>query len=386
MLIHKAYKFQLMPNAQHLKQLSRFAGCNRLIWNKALVLQRERLEKALDVLSYNETAALLVEWKKEQGFLREVHSQPLQQTLKDLSRAFREHFKSNKGFPRFRKKGRRESLRFPQGFKVDGDGKRVFLPKIGWVAFRKSRDIQGTIKNITVSKISSYWYVSIQVQETVAPPTHPSNTAIGIDMGLARFASFSDGTSIVPVNSFRKLARKLALEQRKLARKFKFSQNWKKQKRKIQRVHSRIAHVRNDFLHKLTSEISKNHAIVALEDLSIRNMSRSATRTQEAPGAKVRAKAGLNKSILDQGWYEFRRLLTYKQKWLGGRVLLVSPVNTSRTCSKCKNVAAENRVSQAQFHCIVCGACENADLNAAKNILAAGLAVLACGDVRQVAV
>ena len=115
-------------------------------------------------------------------------------------------------------------------------------------------------------------------------------------------------------------------------------------------------------------------------------MSRSATRTQEAPGAKVRAKAGLNKSILDQGWYEFRRLLTYKQKWLGGRVLLVSPVNTSRTCSKCKNVAAENRVSQAQFHCIVCGACENADLNAAKNILAAGLAVLACGDVRQVAV
>jgi putative transposase len=148
----------------------------------------------------------------------------------------------------------------------------------------------------------------------------------------------------------------------------------------------KIAHVRNDFLHKCTSEISKNHAIVVLEDLKVANMSKSASGTVSEPGINVAAKSGLNKSILDQGWYEFRRQLMYKQQWCGGNVILINPVNTSRGCAVCGHTAAENRRSQAQFQCIKCDHSENADVNAARNIEAAGRAVLACGDIRRDAV
>ena len=145
-------------------------------------------------------------------------------------------------------------------------------------------------------------------------------------MGIARFATFSDGSSIRPLHSFRKHEKKLAKLQRKLAKRVKFSANWQKLKAKIQRLHRTIANVRNDFLHKTTTIISKNHALVVIEDLKVRNMSRSASGTVEAPGRNVRAKAGLNKSILDQGWFEFRRQLEYKLKWLGGKLVVIIPV------------------------------------------------------------
>jgi putative transposase len=164
------------------------------------------------------------------------------------------------------------------------------------------------------------------------------------------------------------------------------SANWRKQRTTIQKVHFKIANTRKDFLHKATSEICKNHAVIVLEDLKVSNMSRSAKGTMDKPGANVAAKAGLNKSILDQGWYEFKRQLMYKQEWLGGKVIPVDPKNTSRTCSKCRTVALENRVSQKLFRCINCGFSDNADFNAAQNILAAGRAVIACGDISQIAV
>ena len=182
------------------------------------------------------------------------------------------------------------------------------------------------------------------------------------------------------------LERKLVRAQRKLARRVKFSSNWNKQKRKIQKTHNKIANVRKDFLHKVTSKISKNHAIVILEDLKIRNMSGSAKGTLEKPGKNVAAKAGLNKAILDQGWFEFQRQLTYKEQWMGGQVILINPVNTSRTCSVCNHVARESRKSQEIFECVSCGHRDNADVKAARNIFAAGRAVLACGDTRRVAV
>jgi putative transposase len=383
MIIRRGYKFQLKTNAQQNECLSRFAGCSRLVWNQALALQKNRLDQHQRALSYEELAGDLVAWKKEQPFLKEVHSQPLQQTLKDLDRATKDAFKKDKGFPKFKKKGQHDSFKFPQGIKLDGN--RIYLPKLGWFRFRKSREIEGTVKNVTVSRTLDKWYVSIQVELEVPEPVHPTNSTVGIDMGVVRFATLSDGTVIKPIDSFRKLEKKLTRAQRKLARQIKFSCNWKKQKRKIQKIHYVIGNVRKDFLHKVTSEISKNHAIVVLEDLKIRNMTGSAKGTLDAPGKNVAAKAGLNKAILDQGWYEFQRQLTYKEQWMGGHVVLINPVNTSRTCSDCKHVAKESRRSQAIYECVNCGNSDNADLNAAKNILAAGHAVIACGDIRRVA-
>jgi len=166
-----------------------------------------------------------------------------------------------------------------------------------------------------------------------------------------------------------------------MARKKKFSNNWKKSKSEINKLHTRIANVRKDYLHKTTTTISQNHAIVCVEDLKIKNMSKSANGTIEQPGRNVKAKSGLNRSILDQGWFEFRRQLEYKELWLGGEVLAVPARNTSRKCTICGHTAADNRTSQASFRCTACGHEANADVNAACNILAAGHAVLACGEI-----
>jgi len=181
-----------------------------------------------------------------------------------------------------------------------------------------------------------------------------------------------------PVNALGKQAATLAKYQRRLARKTKFSSNWKKQKQKISRLHHRVAHTRHDFLHKTSTLISKNHAMIVIEDLKVTNMSQSAAGTIAAPGRCVKAKSGLNKSILDQGWGAFRRQLEYKQAWRGGEVLAIDARNTSRTCPACKHTSAENRKTQAKFACIACGFAAHADLTAAINILRAGHARLAC--------
>ena len=171
---------------------------------------------------------------------------------------------------------------------------------------------------------------------------------------------------------------KLAREQRKLARKTTRSNNWQKQKERITRLHIRIADMRNDYLHKLSTTISKSHAVVVLEDLKVKDMSASAQGTKEKPGRTVKQKAGLNKAILDQGWGNFRLYLEYKQARLGGWVIYVNPAYTSQTCSGCGNVHPDNRRSQAEFVCQTCGLSINADLNAAINISRAGHARLAC--------
>ena len=381
MIIRKGYRYELKPTAQQAEQFSRFAGTARLVWNKGLELQNSRQKNNERSLSYAEMCRRLVEWKEELNFLKEVHSQPLQQTLKDLLRASKDCFDGIRGNPKFKKKGEHDAFRFPQGAKVK-DAK-VYLPKIGWVSFRKSQKIEGTIKNVTVSRSMGKWFVSFQVEIEVADPVHPSTTEIGIDMGVIRFATLSDGTFVAPINSFGKFKKKLERAQRRLSKKEKYSNNWRKQKLKIQQIHAKVAHVRKDFLHKLTSSISKNHAMVVLEDLRVKNMSASARGTSEDPGKNVKAKSGLNRAILDQGWHEFRRQLEYKQQWKGGQVIVVHPANTSLKCSLCHHKAKENRVSQAVFKCLACQHEEHADLNAAKNILAAGRAVNACGDIRQ---
>jgi len=381
MKICKAYKYRLKAKPEQEILFRQQAGCCRFVWNKALALQKERLDSGKKVLRYVEIAKLLTGWKKEEEtvWLAETQSQTMQQTLKFLDKAIKEAFdkKNQKRFPRFKKKGKStDSFRYPQGFKLDGN--RIFLPKIGWVRFIKSREIEGSLRNVTVSRRGDHWYVSIQTEREIAEPIHPSVSSVGIDLGVTRFATLSDGSFLEPLNSFKKLEKKLAKEQRRLARKKKLSTNWKKQKRKLTRLHIRIADARNDYLHKSSATISKNHAIVYVEDLKIRNMSKSAAGTTEAPGKNVRAKSGLNRAILDQGWFEFRRQLEYKLAWAGGWLVKVPPQNTSRTCPECGCIAKDNRKTQAAFRCVECGFKENADHVGAINIKRAGHARFAC--------
>jgi putative transposase len=381
MIVLSAYRFRLAPNGQQSDRLSQFAGCARLVWNNNLERQKGQLDQKKKVFSYAESCKALTQLKKEVSFLKDVHSQPLQQVLKDQDLAMRDFLAGSKGMPRFKKKGRHDSFRFPQGVKVEE--KKIYLPKIGWVKFRKSREIEGTIKNVTVSRTAGKWYVSIQVERVEVEPKHPSNSAVGIDLGVALFATLSDGQAFMPVDSFKVRQKKLAKQQRSLARKVKGSENWKKQKSAIQKTHVRIVNMRRDYLHKLSTRISKSHVVICLEDLKVQNMTRSAKGTQEKPGKNVAAKSGLNRSILDQGWYEFKRQLMYKQAWRGGHVVLVDPKYSSQKCSNCGFTSAENRRTQANFNCIGCNYVLNADVNAAKNILAAGRAAIACGDIGQ---
>ena len=379
----QAYKFELKPNGEQLRDMRRFAGACRFVFNKALAWQKEcYAADNTTKFSYTALANFLPAWKleKETEWLKDSPSQCLQQTLKDLERAYKNFFAKRADFPRFKKKGQSDSFRYPQGCKLDQANSRILLPKLGWIRYRNSREVLGVVKNVTVSYSQGKWFVSIQTEREIDASVHPSTTIVGIDMGIARFATLSDGSYFAPLNSFKRQEKALAKAQRTMSRKQKFSNNWKKAKARVQRIHARIGNARSDDLHKTTTTISQNHAMVCIEDLQVRNMSKSSSGTTEIPGKNVRAKSGLNKAILDQGWYEFRRQLDYKLAWNGGQLVAVPPRNTSRTCPCCDHVAKENRLTQARFECVECGFEENADLVSAINVLRAGHARLACAD------
>ena len=277
------------------------------------------------------------------------------------------------------RRGGSDSFRYPdpKQIKLDQENSRIFLPKLGWLRYSNSRAVLGKVKNVTVTQSCGKWFVSIQTEREIEQHT-PNGGTIGIDLGVIRFATLSDGSHIEPLCSFKRHEAALRKAQQAMSRKTRFSNNWKEAKRSVQRIHTRICNARRDFLHKASTKISNNHAIVYIEDLQVRNMSRSAAGTMTKPGRNVRAKSGLNKSILDQGWFEFRRQLDYKLAWKGGHLIAVPPQNTSRTCPCCSYVSANNRRTQARFLCAKCGFEENADVVGAINVLRAGHARFAC--------
>jgi putative transposase len=382
----QAFKFELMPNGEQRRAMRRFAGACRFVFNKALALQKERYAHGDKKLGYAELCRLLTTWRNgpQTPWLKAAPAHPLQQTLKDLERAYTNFFAKRADFPRFKRKGQSDSFRYPDPlqFKLDQVNGRIFLPKLGWLRYRNSRMALGEPRNVTITCAGGKWFVSLQTRREVDVPL-PHGNAIGIDVGIARFATFSDGTHLEPLNCFKTHQQRLARYQRRMARKTKFSNNWKKAKARVQKLHSRIANARRDYLHKATTTISQNHAMVCIEDLQVRNMSQSAAGSIEQPGKKVRAKSGLNRSILDQGWFEFRRQLNYKLTWSGGYLIAVPPHNTSRTCPSCGHVAKENRKTQASFECVNCGYTNHADVVGAINVLERGHRLLACGEPVQ---
>ncbi len=333
----QAFKYELQPDGNQKRNMRKFAGSCRFVFNKALALQKENYEAGHKFISYVSMAKQLTEWRNgtETPWLKEAPCHCLQHSLKNLEKAYKNFFAKRADFPRFKRKGNGGNFRYPdsQQIKLDQVGNRIFLPKLGWIYYRNSRQVLGEICNVTVSSQGEKWFVSIQTEREIEKPIATATSAIGIDMGITRFATMNDGTYIEPLNSFKKQQQRLAKYQRRMSRKVKFSSNWKKAKKEVQKVHTKIGNVRKDFLHKATTTISKNHALVCIEDLQVRNMSKSSVGTAENPGERVRQKAGLNRSILDQGWGLFRSQLDYKLGWNGGGMLLVVPPhNTSRTC------------------------------------------------------
>ena len=372
MLKRQAFKFELMPNGEQIRRINQFCGCARFVSNHALALQNVQYAQDNSVtFSYTKIANLLLQWKNTFPWLKDCYAQVLQQSLKDLEKAFKNFFQKRANPSKFKKKGIKERIRFPQGCKLEQHNNRLYLPKIGWVRYRNSRNVVGEIKNVTVSKKCGRFYVSIQTQCEVEIPQHQGGE-IGIDMGIARFATLSNGEYFEPLNAFKTYKGKLAKLQRQLKNKIKFSKNWQKLQAKIAKLHHKIANCRKDFLHKISSTISKNHAMIYIEDLQVSNMSKSAQGTVEAPGQNVKQKSGLNRAILDQSWTEFRRQLDYKSQWQGGVLVAVPPHNTSRTCPCCGHTDKENRLTQAKFECIECGYRNNADVVGALNILERG--------------
>ena len=376
MQLRKAFRFEIMPNGEQIRRIKQFCGCSRFVFNRALAWQNEQYGQDDNTkFSYTKITSILPHWKKELSWLKDCHSQVLQQSLKDLDSAFKNFFQKRSSFPKFKRKGEKDSFRFPQGCKLEQQNNRLYLPKIGWVKYRNSRDVVGEIKNVTVSQKCGRFFVSIQTEFEYENPTHQGGE-IGIDMGVVRFATLSNGEYFEPVNAFKTRKGKLAKLQRRLKNKIKFSRNWQKLKAKIAKLHHKISNIRKDFLHQASSKISKNHAIVYVEDLQVSNMAKSAKGTVENHGKNVKQKSGLNRAILDQSWFEFRRQLGYKTQWLGGSLVAVPPQNTSRICPCCGYTAKGNRQTQADFECVECGYMEHADVVGALNVLARGRTVV----------
>jgi putative transposase len=334
----QAFRYELKPNGEQERKMRQFAGAARFVFNRALALQNEerksfgRKQSGYGALSWRLTA-----WRNDPGtaWLQETPVHTTQQAIRNLEAGWSRHFDSLQKLrrgeikpeeviepPKFKKKHKcREAFRYPDPaqFRVEQCNNRLFLPKLGWIGYRNSRRIEGQIANITVFEQGSKWYVSIQTEREVEPPLHPSNSIVGIDLGVVRFATLSSGEVIPPLNSLKQKLALLRRYQRMMARRVKGSRNWQKAKARVNCMHRKIANMRTDFLHKTTTAISKNHAIAVIEDLNVQKMSSSAAGTKENPGRKVRQKSGLNRAILDQGWGEFRRQLEYKQQSRGGK-------------------------------------------------------------------
>ena len=373
MTIQKAYRFELTPNGEQARLMVRIAGCCRYIWNRALALQEESHAAGGRFIIFETMCGIMFGWKQEKEWLNAAPSQVLQQTLKDLAKAYKMFFEHVADHPVFKKKGKcKVSFRYPQGFKVEQGNSRVFLPKLGWMRYRNSRKIEGTMKSVTVSCEHDRWFISVLTEQVVEEPIHPSESIVGCDRGIKIFAAMSDGETIAPCNAHKKKLKQLAKVQQALSRTRKGSKNRKKRIKTVSKCHGSVANTRKDFLHKLTSDQSKNYAAIIIEDLQIENMSRSAAGSVEEPGKNVAQKSGLNRAILDQGWGEYARQLDYKLAWKGGLLAKVPAPGTSITCRKCDLRSPENRKTQELFSCIGCGHEENADIHAAKFIEGVG--------------
>ena len=387
MIVHKGFKYELRLACEQREFCFQSACICRFVWNKALELKKKAWEEKKQKISWQDLDKYLPKWKKQFGWMKLAPSQSLQQVIKNLDKAFQGFFRGT-GYPRFKNKYRDKSFKIVQGISLEGQlSKKVGLvkiPKLGVVRYTKTRNISGEIKSATISMKGGKWYISFCCEIEIAIKQKKNASKVGGDRGVLKTFQGSNGVVLWQLRPSEKDVKKLKKYQRQLEKKKKYSSNWKKLVNLIQKTYMKFANTRKDVVHKFTSKLAKNHGLVVLEDLAVKNMTKSAKGTIINPGKNVKAKSGLNRVILEQCWNMFARFLEYKMIWNGGAVAYVDPKYTSQKCNKCKHIAKENRKTQAIFECVKCGHKENADLNASKNILdaylkAEGQAVLVCG-------
>ncbi|MEU3170182.1 RNA-guided endonuclease TnpB family protein [Streptosporangium sp. NPDC006930] len=370
--VKRAFKFRFYPTPEQAEELARTFGCVRLVYNQAL---RERSRAyALEGrrISFVESSAALTAWKRtdELAFLNEVSSVPLQQALRHLQAAFANFFAKRARYPTFksRKKSRASAEYTRSAFKYH-DG-QITLAKINGplnVVWSRPLPEGARPSTVTVSKdAAGRWFVSILCQDTIHP-LNPTGEAIGLDAGITALVTLSrpipgvsdtDGKVANPRHE-RADRRRLARAQRALARKKKGSINRRKAKLTLARLHARIGDRRRDFLHKITTSIVRENQVVAIEDLAVRNLMKNHS---------------LARAICDASWRELRTMLEYKAQWYGRELLVVDRwFPSSKLCSACGVIARSMPLNVRTWEC-VCGAIHDRDVNAAKNILAAGLA------------
>ena len=370
MQVKRAYRFRFIPSPEQELILARTFGCARFAYNHMLRLRTDAWMQRQERIGYHESSAALTALKKqpEYAWLNEVSSVPVQQALRHLQTAFANFFAKRARYPQFKRKDGPQSAEYTtSAFKWDGE--TLKLAKMAApLDIRWSRQIPKAAKvtTVTVSKdAAGRYFVSLLCDDAVAAKPEAS-AKVGIDLGLTHFAILSTGEKIASPNTFRKNEAKLAKLQRRLAKKTKGSNRRKKAKLKVAKLHAKIADSRRDFLHKLSTRLINENQVIAVESLSVSNMQKNRC---------------LSKSISDASWSEFLRQLEYKAAWYGRELIGIDKwFPSSKLCSDCGYTMPKMPLNVRQWTCPECGSIHDRDVNAARNVLAAGLAVSARGE------
>ncbi|MFF7545099.1 RNA-guided endonuclease InsQ/TnpB family protein [Streptomyces canus] len=367
--VKRALKYRFYPTDEQAAELSRTFGCVRKVYNMALAARTEAWARQ-ERVNYNATSAMLTAWKKTQelAFLNEVSSVPLQQCLRHLQTAFTNFFGKRAKYPRFKskKKSRRSAEYTTSGFRFR-DGKLMLAKMEQPLDIVWSRPLPAGAKpsTVTVSQdAAGRWFVSMLCEDPAVQALPANGKAVGIDVGLDHLLTLSTGEKIANPRHERRDRARLALAQRRAAKKTKGSNNQAKARRKAAKIHARIADRRRDGLHKLTTRLVRENQTLVIEDLTVRNMVKNRS---------------LARAISDAAWSQFRSLLEYKAAWYGREVIVVDRFfPSSRLCSTCGTLQDRMPLHVRTWTCD-CGTMHDRDVNAAKNLLAVGLTVTACG-------
>ncbi|MBD1926436.1 IS200/IS605 family element transposase accessory protein TnpB [Trichocoleus sp. FACHB-90] len=366
----KAYRYRFYPSEEQEQLLRRTLGCVRLVYNKALHTRTEAWYERQERVDYKQTSGMLTQWKKQEDlqFLNEVSSVPLQQGLRNLQKAFTNFWAGHARYPNFKKKRSGGSAEFTRAAFRWKDG-QLWLAKCSEpLPIRWSRTLLKGCEPSTVTlrlDASGRWFVSLLVEDHTVKSLPKVDKAVGIDAGITSLIATSDGEKIANPKHFKRLRHKLRKAQKALSRKVKGSNNREKARHKVARIQAAIADARKDFLHKLTTRLVRENQTIAVEDLAVKNMMKNHKLAQ---------------AIADASWSELVRQLEYKCQWYGRTLVKIDRwFPSSKRCGKCGHVVDKMRLDVREWDCPECGTHHDRDINAAQNILAAGLAVIVCG-------